>query len=156
MSKIFWDKKDIVMKQINRPRSYDALNENGNVIIRNCRYLILTNEKFTEKFSCDNIMLTTTKLPESLAQPQTANLPKSVISSANINPLKPIKSNGTKVIRSGIFEKQNKYTASAEICWLVFLVVFGKWEFAWIFRKWKKYIEMRKDWNMYTRLSFVL
>ena len=119
MNKIFWDKKDIVMKQINRPRSYDVLNENGNVIIRNCRYLIPTNEKFTEKFSCDNIIPTTTKLPESLAQPQTANLPKSVTSSTNINPLKPIKPNGTRVIRSGIFEKQNNYTASVEICWLV-------------------------------------
>ena len=46
-----WDKKGIVIKQTNRPRSYDVLNENGNVMIRNRRHLISTNKKFTEKFS---------------------------------------------------------------------------------------------------------
>ena len=46
-----WDKKGIVIKQSNRPRPYHVINENGNVMIRNRRHLIPTNEKFTKKFS---------------------------------------------------------------------------------------------------------
>ena len=40
-----WDKKTIVIKQNNWTRSYDALNENRNVMIRSRRHLIPTNEK---------------------------------------------------------------------------------------------------------------
>ena len=105
-----WDKKDIVIKQINRPRLQDDLSENGNLIIRNYRHLIPTNEKFTNKFTYDNIIQTATKLPESVAQPQTANLPKPVTSSTNINPSKPIAPNGTKVTQLGCFSKKsNRY-----------------------------------------------
>ena len=71
-----WDKKTIVIKQNNWTRSYDALNENRNVMIRSRRHLIPTNEKLTEKFSYDEIIPNTTKLPESVAPPQTANSPK--------------------------------------------------------------------------------
>ena len=49
-------------------------------MIRNHTHLIPTNEKFTEKFTekfnYDNIIPTTTKLPESVAPLQTVNLPK--------------------------------------------------------------------------------
>ena len=62
-----WDKKGIVIKQNKRPRSHDVLNENGNVMIRNSRHLIPTNEKFTEKFSYDNIIPPINKLPERVA-----------------------------------------------------------------------------------------
>ena len=105
-----WDKKGIVIKQNNRPRSYDVLNENGNVMIRNRRHLIPTNEKFTEKFSYDNIIPPTTKSPESIAPLQTANSPKPVTSSTTINPSKPIAPNETKVTRSGrVSKKRNRY-----------------------------------------------
>ena len=105
-----WDKKGIVIKQTNRPRSYDVLNENGNVMIRNRRHLIPTNKKFTEKFSYSNIIPPTTKLPERVASPQTANSPKAVTSSTTINPSKTIAPNGTKVTRSGRVSKQpNRY-----------------------------------------------
>ena len=93
------------MKQNNRPRSFDVLNENGNVMIRNCRHLIPTNEKFTEQFSYDNIIPPTTKSPESIAPPQTANSLKPVTSSTTINPSKSITPNQTKVIRSGRVSK---------------------------------------------------
>ena len=43
-----WDKTSIAIKQNNRPRWYNVLNENGNVIIINLRHLIPTNEKFTQ------------------------------------------------------------------------------------------------------------
>ena len=92
-----WDKKGIVIKQNNRPRSYDVLNENGNVMIRNRRHLIPTNEKFTEKFSYDNIIPPTTKSLESIAPPQTTNSPKPVTSSTTINPSKLIAPNEAKV-----------------------------------------------------------
>ena len=93
------DRKDIVIKQNKRPRSYDALNENGNVMLRNRRNLITTNENFTEKFSYGNIIPTTAKLPESAATLQTANSPKPVTSLLTINPLKPMAPNGTEVTR---------------------------------------------------------
>ena len=48
-----WDKKCIVIKQNNQPPSYDILNENGNVIIRNRKHLIPTNKKFTEKLEME-------------------------------------------------------------------------------------------------------
>ena len=105
-----WDKKGIVIKQNNRLQSYDVLNENGNVMIRNRRHLIPNNEKFTEKFSYNNIIPPTTKSPESITPPQTANSPKPVTSSTTINPSKPIAPNETKVTRSGrVFKKSNRY-----------------------------------------------
>ena len=58
-----WDKKCIVIKQNNRPRSYDVLNENGNVIIRNRWHLIPTNEKFTEKLEIEICHLTQLSFP---------------------------------------------------------------------------------------------
>ena len=98
------------MKQTNRPRSYDVLNENGNVMIRNRRHLIPTNKKLTKKFNYDNIIPTTTKLLESVATLQTANSSKPVTSSTTINPSKPIVPNRTKVNRSGcVSKKPNRY-----------------------------------------------
>ena len=91
---------NIVIKQNNQPQLYDVLNKNGNVMIRNHRHLTLTNEKFTKKFSYDNIP-PTTKSPESIAPLQTANSPKPITSSITINPSKPIAPNETKVTRSG-------------------------------------------------------
>ena len=105
-----WDKKDIALRQNNLPQSYDILKENRNVMIRNRRHLTQTNEKFTEKFSYYNIILTTTKLPENVAPPQTANSPKPVTSLTTINPSKPIAPNGTKVTQSAfVLKKPNKY-----------------------------------------------
>ena len=60
----------------NQPRSYDALNENENVMIRNRRHLIPAYEKFPEKFSYGNIMPISTKLQEKVAPPQAANFAK--------------------------------------------------------------------------------
>ena len=103
-----WDKK--------QPTAIiHVLKENGNVIIRSRRHLISTNEKFMEKFSYDNIILPTTKLPESIVPPQTANFPKPVTSSTTINPSKPTAPNKTKVTQSGhVSKKTNRYI---EQCW---------------------------------------
>ena len=49
-----WDKKGIVASQNNRPRSYDILNEWGNILARNCRYLIPTTKKFNIRHDYDN------------------------------------------------------------------------------------------------------
>ena len=92
-----WGKKSIVIKQNNRPLLYNVLNENRNVMIRNHRHFILTSEKFTDKFSYNNIIPPTTKSPESIAPLQTANSPKPVTPSTTINPLKHIALNETKV-----------------------------------------------------------
>ena len=51
-----WDKKGSVIAPNDRPRSYNVLNEKGNLIIRNCRHLIPTNEKFIVKHDYDNII----------------------------------------------------------------------------------------------------
>ena len=68
-----------------------------------------------EKFSYDNIILPTTKLPESIVPPQTANFPKPVTSSTTINPSKPTAPNKTKVTQSGhVSKKTNRYI---EQCW---------------------------------------
>ena len=41
-----WSKKGVVLTKRAEPRSYDVLNEKGNVIRRNRRHLIPTNEDF--------------------------------------------------------------------------------------------------------------
>ena len=103
MKKIFGTKRES-----NQPRSYDILNENENLMIRNHRHLILTNGKFTKKFSYDNIVPTTTKLLESVTPLQSANLPKRVTASTFINSSKSIVPNSTKVTRSGRVLKKPK------------------------------------------------
>ena len=50
-----WDKKGSVIAPNDRPRSYNVLNEKGNLIIRNRRYLIPANEKSIVKHDYDNI-----------------------------------------------------------------------------------------------------
>ena len=65
---------------------------------------------FTPKFSYNNIIPTTTKLPEYVTPSQTADLPK------------PVTSNGTKVTP----ENQTVILNSVEMCWIMFLVVFEK------------------------------
>ena len=77
-------------------------------MIRNRRHLIPTNEKFTEKFSYNNIIPPATKSPESIAPPQTANPLKPVTSLTTINPSKPMAPNETKVTRSGCFKKNKQ------------------------------------------------
>ena len=44
------------MPQNDRPHSYNVLNERGNLLIRNRRYLIPTNEKFIAKHDYDSII----------------------------------------------------------------------------------------------------
>ena len=79
-------------------------------MIRNHRHLILTNKKFTEKFSHNNIIPPTTKSPERIAPLQIANSPKPVTSLTTINPSKPITPNQTKVTQSGhVLKKPNKH-----------------------------------------------
>ena len=51
-----WDKKGSVITPNNPPRSYNVLNKKGNLIIRNCRNLIPTNEKSIVKHDYDNII----------------------------------------------------------------------------------------------------
>ena len=51
-----WDKKGSVIAPNDRPRSYNVLNEKGNLIIRNRRHLIQTNGKFIVKYNYDNIL----------------------------------------------------------------------------------------------------
>ena len=51
-----WDKKGSAIAPNDRPRSYSVLNEKGNLIIRNCRHLIPTKEKFIVKHDYDNII----------------------------------------------------------------------------------------------------
>ena len=113
-----WGKKSIVIKQNNRPLLYNVLNENRNVMIRNHRHFILTNEKFTDKFSYNNIIPPTTKSPESIAPLQTANSPKPVTPSTTINPLKHIALNETKVTWSGHASKKTK-----QVYWTVLTYV---------------------------------
>ena len=108
MKQIFGTKRELSFRQSNQPRSYDILNENKNLMIRNHRHLILTNGKFTEKFSYDNIVPTTTKLLESVTPLQSANLPKRVTASTFINSSKSIVPNSTKVTRSGRVLKKPK------------------------------------------------
>ena len=79
---------------------YTTQNEKGNVIIRNRRHLILTDEKFTQKFSNGNIRAASTELPGGVAPLQTTNLSKPVTSLTTINHLKPITPNLTKTTRS--------------------------------------------------------
>ena len=50
-----WDKKGSVLSPIDLARSYNILNEKGNLIIRNSRHLIPANEKFIVKHDYDNI-----------------------------------------------------------------------------------------------------
>ena len=51
-----WDTKGSTIALNNSPRSYNVLNEKGNLIIRNRRHLIPTNEKFIVKHDYDNII----------------------------------------------------------------------------------------------------
>ena len=98
------------MRQNNQPQLYDVLNENGNVIIKNHRHLIPTNEKFTQKFTYNNIIPITTRLPEGKTPQQTENLPKPVASLTTINSSKSIAPNRTKITRSGcVLKKTNRY-----------------------------------------------
>ena len=74
--------------------------ENGNVIIRNRRHLILTDEKFTQKFSNGNIIPAFTELSEGVAPLQFTSLSKPVTSLTTINHLKSIAPNVTKITQS--------------------------------------------------------
>ena len=49
-----WDKKVIAVSQNNCPRSYDILNERGNILNRNRCHLLPTTKKFNIKHDCDN------------------------------------------------------------------------------------------------------
>ena len=51
-----WGKKGSIIAPNDRPRSYNVLNEKGNLVIRNRRNLILTNEKLIVKHDYDNII----------------------------------------------------------------------------------------------------
>ena len=51
-----WDKKGSVIAPNDRPRSYNVLNDKGNLIIRNPHHLIPTNKKFIVKHDYDNII----------------------------------------------------------------------------------------------------
>ena len=101
-----WDKKSIVVNQSNWPQSCNVLNKNRNVVIRNRRHLIPANDKFTQKFSSDNFIATTTKLPESVAPLQTTSSPKPVTSLGTITSSKAVSPNGTKITRSGLALKK--------------------------------------------------
>ena len=109
------DKKGINIKKSNRPRSYDVLNENENVMVRNRKHLITTNEKSIEKFSYSNIIPTTTKPTKRMAPPQTTNLLKLVTSSTTINPLKTIGHNETRL---GRVLKKNKQVCGTVLTYL--------------------------------------
>ena len=50
------DKKGSAFAPNDRPRSYNVLNEKGNLRIRNRRHLFPTNEKFIVKHDYNNIM----------------------------------------------------------------------------------------------------
>ena len=80
-------------------------------MIRNRRHLIPTKEKFTEKFSYDNIIPTTAKLLESVAPWQTANWPKLSIHRNLLHPTEP-KQLDQDVLR----KKQTGILKSVEIC----------------------------------------
>ena len=75
-------KKDIVfnlqksqLDAIEKLKTYitSELDKNRNVMIRNCRHLIPINEKFTKKFSYNNIIPPNNKLLERVTPLQTAN-----------------------------------------------------------------------------------
>ena len=51
-----WDKKGSVIAPNDRPRSYNVLNDKGNLIVRNPHHFIPTNKKFIVKHDYDNII----------------------------------------------------------------------------------------------------
>ena len=123
--KNLWDKNRVVINRNNRSRSCDILNENGNVVIRNRRHLIPTDEKITHKFIYSNFISTTANLPESVAPLQTTNSLKPVTSLVTINSSKSVAPSGTKITRSGLVLK--KLSRCIEQCWNIMgsvLVVF--------------------------------
>ena len=52
-----WDRKGIVVSQNNLPRSYNILNERGNILARNCLRLIPATKKFNIKHYYQNAIL---------------------------------------------------------------------------------------------------
>ena len=50
-----WKRKGKVLSKRDEPRSYDVINENGNVVRRNRYQLIPTNEKFEVEFDYDTL-----------------------------------------------------------------------------------------------------
>ena len=71
-----WDKKGSVIAPNDRPCLYNVLNEKGNLIIRNPRHLIPTNEKFnsniiepSETTSEKNFVQTNTDMPSNITTP---------------------------------------------------------------------------------------
>ena len=51
-----WTKKGKIVKKLDQPRSYDVINENGNVIRRNQRALIPTKEVFKPACNQDEVI----------------------------------------------------------------------------------------------------
>ena len=51
-----WDKKNIPVSQNNHPRPYDILNEEGNILARNCHHLAPTTGRFNIKHNYGIIM----------------------------------------------------------------------------------------------------
>ena len=49
-----WDKKESGIARNDHPRSYNVLNEKGNLIIRNRRHIITTNEKCVVRHNYEN------------------------------------------------------------------------------------------------------
>ena len=66
-----WDKKGSVIACNNRPRSYNVLNEKGNLIIKNRLHLIQINEKCIVKHDYENIIEPSETTQKNVVPPRT-------------------------------------------------------------------------------------
>ena len=87
-----WYKKGSVIAPNDRPRSYNVLNEKGNLIIRNRRHLIPANEKFSVKHDYDNIIE-----PSETTSPKTFVQTKTDIPSNLTTP--PVRTKSGRIIK---------------------------------------------------------
>ena len=66
-----WDKEGSVIAQNDHSRSFNVLNEKSNLIIRNHRRLIPTNDKFIAKQNYENIQPSEIKSRKTAVAPRT-------------------------------------------------------------------------------------
>ena len=75
-----WNKQGTIISKNNRPRSYNVLNEKGNILTRNRRHLIPSKEKFTPKYTYENIVP-----PDAITIPQSVtNNKPNIVEKPNI------------------------------------------------------------------------
>ena len=87
-----WEKKRSDFAPINPPRSYNILNEKGNLIIRNSRHLIPSNEKFIVKHDYDNIIELSGKTSQKTVVQAKTEIPSNITAP-------PVKTRSGRIIK---------------------------------------------------------